>query len=84
MSINHGLPAGLPDNYDVIVVGPGYAGTVAFLWRKLLSKVAIFERRNTRPTFGRLDDAGVLVLVRSTHLSHHGDHVLDSRATQLD
>ena len=47
MSINHGLPVGFnPDNYDVIVVGAGYAGAVVArrMAENCNSKVAIFER----------------------------------------
>ena len=75
MSINHGLPAGFnPDNYDVIVVGAGYAGAVVArrMAENCNSKVAIFERRNhiAGNAYDRLDDAGVLVHEYGPHIYH--------------
>ena len=75
MSINHGLPVGFnPDNYDVIVVGAGYAGAVVArrMAENCNSKVAIFERRNhiAGNAYDRLDDAGVLVHEYGPHIYH--------------
>ena len=75
MSINHGLPAGFnPDNYNVIVVGAGYAGAVVArrMAENCNSKVAIFERRNhiAGNAYDRLDNAGVLVHEYGPHIYH--------------
>ena len=75
MGITKGLPEGFnPQNYDVIVVGAGFAGAVCA--RRLAEacgdKVAIIERRDhiAGNAYDCLDDAGVLIHKYGPHIYH--------------
>lgn len=78
MGIQNGLPGEFcPDNYDAIIVGAGYAGSVCA--RRLAEacgmKVAVLERRDhiAGNAYDCFDDAGILVHKYGPHIYHTTD-----------
>ena len=90
MNIAHGLPDNFnADNYDVLVVGAGYAGAVCArrLAEALNFKVCIVERRDhiAGNAYDYEDEAGILVHKYGPHIYHtYNDRVHDflSRFTE--